>query len=102
LPVSRASGLRKASGTRPFRHTSRLCDAKAFRFVMLTRLEQLIELARKHQMADAERDVQLRSFAYGNAHLDNSALTRADVDRAVDSLIAGNARIRNSERTGPE
>lgn len=57
---------------------------------MPTKLEILIELARKHKMTDQERDAQVRSFAYGNTHFENSTITRADVDRAVDSL--------NSER----
>ena len=55
---------------------------------MPTKLEQLIEMARKHEMTDSERDAQVRSFAYGNTHFENSTITRADIDRAVDSLIA--------------
>jgi len=62
-------------------------------FFMPTKLEQLIEMARKHQMTDAERDAQLRSFAYGNTHFENSNITREDVDRAVDSLIAEKATL---------
>jgi hypothetical protein len=53
---------------------------------MPTNLELLIEMARKHEMTDSERDAQVRSFAYGNAHFENATITREDVDRAVDTL----------------
>jgi hypothetical protein len=49
-------------------------------------LEYLIEEAKKHQFTAQERDAQIRSFAFGNTHLENPSITRADVDRAVDSL----------------
>lgn len=49
-------------------------------------LERLIELARQHKITPAEQDAQIRSFTYGNTHLENSSITRADVDKAVDSL----------------
>jgi hypothetical protein len=49
-------------------------------------LEYLIEEARKHQVSPEERDAQIRSFTYGNTHLENSSITREDVDKAVDSL----------------
>ena len=49
-------------------------------------LEYLIEKAKKHQITDEERDAQIRSFTYGNTHLENDSITRADVDKAVDSL----------------
>jgi hypothetical protein len=49
-------------------------------------LELLIEMARKHEMTASERDAQVRSFACGNTHFENSTITREDVDRAVDTL----------------
>jgi hypothetical protein len=60
---------------------------------MPTDLELLIELARKHQMTTAERDAQIRSFAYGNTHFENESITREDVDRAVTSLTADDTRF---------
>jgi hypothetical protein len=48
--------------------------------------DYLIEEARKHEVTAEERDAQIRSFTYGNTHLENSSITRADVDKAVDSL----------------
>jgi hypothetical protein len=59
---------------------------------MPTNLEVLIEIARKHQMTEDERDVQVRSFAYGNTHFENATITRADVDRAVETLKGDNAQ----------
>jgi hypothetical protein len=53
---------------------------------MPTDLEWLIERARKHTISADEHDAQVRSFAYGNTHLENEAITREDIDRAVDSL----------------
>lgn len=49
-------------------------------------LEYLIEEAKKHHVTEEERDAQIRSFTYGNTHLENASITRADVDKAVDSL----------------
>jgi hypothetical protein len=49
-------------------------------------LEYLIEEARKHQFTEEERDAQIRSFTYGNTHLENASISRNDVDKAVDSL----------------
>lgn len=51
-------------------------------------LEELIELARKHVITPEELEAQARSFAYGNVNLHNPAITRADIDRAADALIA--------------
>jgi hypothetical protein len=49
-------------------------------------LNYLIEAARKHKITNEERDAQIRSFTYGNTHLENASITREDVDKAVDSL----------------
>ena len=51
-----------------------------------TDLEYLIAEAKKHKVTESERDAQIRSFTYGNTHLENASITRADVDKAVDSL----------------
>jgi hypothetical protein len=52
----------------------------------MEKLQKLIEQARRHKMSPAERDAQVRSFAYGNTHLENEAITKADIDRAMTSL----------------
>jgi len=49
-------------------------------------LQHLIDLARQHKITEQERDAQVRSFTYGNTHLENASITRADVDKAVDAL----------------
>ncbi len=49
-------------------------------------LKYLIEQAKRHIFTEAEGDAQIRSFTYGNTHLENASITRADVDKAVDSL----------------
>jgi hypothetical protein len=57
---------------------------------MSNELTNLIELARRHEITPKEHDAQVRSFAYGNTHFENESITRADVDRAVDSLKIAN------------
>jgi hypothetical protein len=49
-------------------------------------LEFLIERARRHVTTEQEREAQIRSFAYGNTHLENESITRADIDRAAESI----------------
>jgi len=51
----------------------------------------LIEMARRHEITNDEHEAQVRSFTYGNTHFENEDITRADVDRAVDSLISKSA-----------
>ena len=58
-------------------------------------LRQLIELARQHKITPAEHEAQVRSFAYGNTHIENPAITKADIDQAMASLRA--ERERESE-----
>jgi hypothetical protein len=50
------------------------------------KLQYLIDRARGHKMSSEERDAQVRSFAYGNTHLENEAITKSDIDRAMTSL----------------
>lgn len=60
-------------------------------------LSQVREIQK--QIAD-EREAQRRSFAYGNAHLDNPAITREMIEEASDSLLskAQASLMRNAER----
>jgi hypothetical protein len=57
---------------------------------MANELERLIEMARKYRsenvLSGEERTRQVRSFAYGNTHLENDAITKRDIDEAMDSL----------------
>ena len=49
-------------------------------------LDRLIEAARKIEMSDEEREEQRRSFAFGNANIENPRVTRELVDRVADRM----------------
>ncbi|MCX6590748.1 MAG: hypothetical protein NTZ56_04405 [Acidobacteria bacterium] len=49
-------------------------------------LEFLIAEARKYQMSSEESEAQIKSFAYGNVHFENEAVTRQDIDSAKHDL----------------
>ncbi len=53
---------------------------------MNTNLQQLIDLARKHQITPEEHQAQVRSFTFGNTHLENDKITREEVDATVRTL----------------
>jgi hypothetical protein len=53
---------------------------------MAKNLEELLKIARTHKITSEERDAQVRSFAYGNTHLENEAITKTDIDNAMKSL----------------
>jgi hypothetical protein len=53
---------------------------------MSRKLHDLLERARGTRMSPQEREAQRRSFAYGNAHIENERVTRAMVDEAADKL----------------
>ena len=53
---------------------------------MSKNLEYLIERARRHVTTEQEREDQIRSFAYGNTRLENDSITRADIDKAAESV----------------
>ena len=49
-------------------------------------LATLVERARRIQMTPAEREEQRRSFAYGNANIENPSVTREVVEKAAAEL----------------
>jgi hypothetical protein len=53
-------------------------------------LQKLIDASRAHQMSDDEKEAQRRSFAFGNAKIENDHVTREMVDEAAERL--GKAR----------
>jgi len=55
---------------------------------MSEELQRLIALANAIEMTDAEREIQRRSFAYGNTHFENPLVTRESVDRAAEELAS--------------
>lgn len=50
-------------------------------------LEKLLEAAKYRPLSPAEREEQRRSFAYGNANIENARVTRETVDREADDLL---------------
>ena len=50
---------------------------------MSGKLQELLRAAGGRKMSDAEQEAQRRSFAYGNAHIENNRVTREMVDRAA-------------------
>jgi hypothetical protein len=55
---------------------------------MSEHLQELLEAASKAPMSDADKEAQRRSFAYGNAHIENERVTREMVDEAADKIKA--------------
>ena len=49
-------------------------------------LDRLIEAARKIEMSDEDREEQRRSFAFGNANIENPRVTRELVDKVADRM----------------
>jgi hypothetical protein len=49
-------------------------------------LSGLLEEAKKVEMSAADREEQRRSFAFGNANIENEHVTRETVDQAADKL----------------
>ena len=53
---------------------------------MTAKLQKLIDASRNRPMSDAEQEAQRRSFAYGNAHIENDRVTREMVDEAAEKI----------------
>lgn len=53
---------------------------------MTEKLQALIDASRSRQMSDAEKEAQRRSFAFGNANIENARVTREMVDHAAEKL----------------
>jgi hypothetical protein len=53
---------------------------------MNAELQKLIDASRDRPMTAEEQEAQRRSFAYGNAHIENDRVTRQMVDEAADKI----------------
>lgn len=53
---------------------------------MTEKLQALIDASRSRQMSDAEKEAQRRSFAFGNANIENARVTREMVASAAEKL----------------
>ena len=55
---------------------------------MTEELARLIEAARRHPFSEAEREAQRRSFAYGNAKIENDRVTWEMIVEADEQIKA--------------
>lgn len=46
-------------------------------------IQDMIDVAKSKPMSKSEKDIQRRSFAYGNAHIENERVTKEMVDEVV-------------------
>jgi hypothetical protein len=53
---------------------------------MSDELEKLLEAAKYRPLTPTEQEAQRRSFAYGNANIENSRVTRETVDEQAEEL----------------
>lgn len=53
-------------------------------------LEDLIQMSKTVRMTAADEERQRRSFAYGNAMIENGKITREMIDIAAGQLTTGN------------
>lgn len=49
-------------------------------------LEEMLAAARRVPMSSWDKEMQRRSFAYGNAHIENARATREMIDEAADRI----------------
>jgi hypothetical protein len=49
-------------------------------------LKDLLDAAKAKPMSAADRETQRRSFAYGNAHIENARVTWEMVNKAADAI----------------
>lgn len=62
---------------------------------MATDLEKLLELARQKPVSNEEREAQRQSFAFGNARISDSRVTRDSIQKAAREL-ARQATVKKS------
>ena len=49
-------------------------------------LKKMLDAAQKAPMSTEDQEAQRRSFAYGNAHIENDRVTREMVDEAASRI----------------
>ena len=49
-------------------------------------MRQMMEKAARIRMSPADQEAQRRSFAYGNAHIENDKVTREMINAAAEQL----------------
>lgn len=58
---------------------------------MSATMDELLQTARTYRMTPAEQEEQRRSFAYGNAAIENAHITRDMIDTQADLMRAEHA-----------
>ena len=53
---------------------------------MSDKLQKLIDASRNVRMSEAQKEQQRRSFAYGNANIENERVTRKMIDEAAEKV----------------
>lgn len=51
----------------------------------MSKIDELIEKAKKIQPDPSQQEAQRRSFAFGNAKIENDRVTRDMIDRAAEA-----------------
>lgn len=51
--------------------------------IAMANLDRIIEKAKEYQMSAQEKEQQRRSFAYGNAKIENDRVTKEMIDQAA-------------------
>jgi hypothetical protein len=54
----------------------------------MTDIKTMLEKAKAVSMTPEQREAQRRSFAFGNANIENERITRETVDQAAETLNA--------------
>ena len=57
----------------------------------------LLDHAKKVKMSPEQEEAQRRSFAFGNANIENDAVTREMVDEAAEKLRSSEAKTLNQQ-----
>lgn len=53
---------------------------------MSDELEKLLDAAKYRSLTPSEQELQRRSFAYGNANIENELVTRETIDEQAEKL----------------
>jgi hypothetical protein len=54
--------------------------------VVTKELQELLDAAKNVQVSSEQKEEQRRSFAFGNANIENSRVTRETVDKEAEAL----------------
>jgi hypothetical protein len=78
--------LDSSFGSVLFRHAILAANRRNI-FVTSADIAILVEKAKRITMSSSEREQQRRSFAYGNANIENEAVTKDVIEEVADKMI---------------